>query len=1090
MRQRQSWGRRLKWGLGVMSAVLVGVGAPVAGQSAERAPSPTQDKPVPNPQAGPADAKFTGYVGYTGGGAAGATAAADDDGPKTETLGPVGTNSPESEDVPGQPVAEAPDSASVAATATPEQSADETAAVESAIAEDGSARVIVMMRTATKLEADLSAEQVTAQRDAVAESLDGLQATLKRTGSHKVSELTVVPSAVYDVTQAGLDALLADPHVASVALDGEAHTLLDNSTGVIDSDLLNTAGVLGDNVNGSAAGPLKVAVIDTGVDSGHNAFTGRIIRQACFVTDFSCPGATNAFIGAPGGEECTHSIDCDHGTHVAGIAAGSFYTGGHEGVARGARIISIKVAQDHPASNRATIAFSSIDAALEHVLNLKNSTDPTIVAANISIGGGLSAAACDGSLPTTAMLVNQLLAAGVATVIAAGNDGSNTQVSFPGCVLNAVTISATNNADVPAGFTNSNALTDFWAPGVGITAPIPTGNNEGPKSGTSMSTPHVVGALALLRECVDGNGVPITNAKAISDLAATGVNVTRNGVTRKRINVLDAATRNVNNNDFAFPEAFAGNGPINDFDFNVCADSEAGEPGPGSLDNSVWWTWTPATTGTATISTEDGGGFVTTFDTTLTVYTGATLGTLTSIAFDDDSGTGLRSLVTLPVNGGTTYRIKVDGFAAANGLLNLHIQNGPPPTCVGLAATRVGTAGNDVINGTAGNDVIVAGAGNDTINGGAGNDTICGGVGNDTINAGAGTDNVRGDPGADTINGDADNDTLLGNAGGGDVNDVGDAINGGTGNDHLDGWVGNDLLDGGPGNDHIRGEAGVDTVTYAAAPAAVSANLTTHTATGGFGSDTFVLVENVGGSAFNDTLQGNAVNNVLSGRSGNDVLVGRLGNDTLAGDAGVDRVSYGFAPAAVTANLTTGAATGEGTDALSNVENLDGSPFNDNLLGNALANVLRGGNGNDLLRGVDGNDTIDGGAGNDTVNGGNHNDTLLGRIGNDSYSGGPGVDTAHFGGSAAAVNVNLTAGTAAGEGADALAAVENVVGSALNDVIRGNAGANTLQGVNGHDRLFGLAGPDRLIGGNGTDRCDGGAGVDLQATCEFLANIP
>ena len=261
-----------------------------------------------------------------------------------------------------------------------------------------------------------------------------------------------------------------------------------------------------------------------------------------------------------------------------------------------------------------------------------------------------------------------------------------------------------------------------------------------------MATPHVVGAIALLRECVDGNGVPITNANAVADLLATGVNVTRNGVTRKRINVLDAATRNVNNNDFAFPEMFAGNGPFNDFDFNVCADSEAGEPGPFSVDNSIWWTWTPATTGTATISTEDGGGFVTTFDTTLTVYTGDTLGTLSPVAFDDDSGTGLRSLVTFPVQGGTTYRIKVDGFAATNGLLNLHIQNGPPPTCQGVAATIVGTINNDVINGTAGNDVIVAGNGNDTINGLAGNDRICGDVGNDIVIAGSGADAVFGGP--------------------------------------------------------------------------------------------------------------------------------------------------------------------------------------------------------------------------------------------------------------------------------------------------------------------------------------------------------
>ena len=122
-----------------------------------------------------------------------------------------------------------------------------------------------------------------------------------------------------------------------------------------------------------------------------------------------------------------------------------------------------------------------------------------------------------------------------------------------------------------------------------------------------MAAPHVTGSFALLRECVDGNGVPQTNAAAAADLDATGVDVTRNGVTSKRINVLDAATRNVNNNDFANAEAFAGNGPINDFDFTVCSDTEPGEPGPFSLDNGVWWNWTPATTGTATISTEDNG---------------------------------------------------------------------------------------------------------------------------------------------------------------------------------------------------------------------------------------------------------------------------------------------------------------------------------------------------------------------------------------------------------------------------------------------------------------------------------------------------
>jgi Ca2+-binding RTX toxin-like protein len=1016
----------------VISAPVATAGSPAASPAATSASSSAAD-----PQDGPARPEFPGYNGYGDS----AVSAADGKKPHDPTLGkPDGLPKP---DVGDKLVPAIQNPAALAVPTAPD--ATQVAAVRKALAADGSARAIVMTDATQRLEAKLSKAQVRSQRAAIADSLDGVQANLAGTGSVKKSELTSVPSAVYDVTSAGLDKLLADSSVVSVVLDRHAEGTLASSTGVIDSDLLNTAGVLGNGYDGGPGG-YQVAIMDSGVDGGHNAFTGRIVAQACSVTDNSCPGGTNFTTVAGSGEECTHSTDCDHGTHVGGIAAGRAFTGGHEGVARGAGIIAEKVAQDNPSSPRWTAQFSAIDTMLQHTLNLRNGPFPRLAAVNLSIGTNTTftvanQAACNAVDPTTVNLFGQLQAAGVAVVVAAGNNGSNNSMSFPGCATNAFAIGATTDADVPASFTNSSAGLRWWAPGVNIDAAVPTGDNHGPKDGTSMATPHVTGSFALLRECVDGNGVPITNAAAAARLDATGVNVTRNGVTRKRINVLDAATGTVNNNDFANAEVFNGNGPFNDFDFTVCSDTEPGEPGPFSIDNGIWWKWTPATTGTATISTEDGGGFVTTFDTTLAVYTGATIGSLVNIAADDDSGTGTRSLVTFPVNGGTTYAIKVDGFAASNGLLNLHIENGPPPTCFGVPATIVGTAGNDVITGTSGADVIVAGAGNDTINGLGGNDRICGDAGNDTINAGSGDDFVLGGSGSDNISGSDGNDTLVGNPGAGSNDDGGDTISGGAGDDFLDGWFGNDNLRGGPGNDQLRGEAGTDVITYSDAPSGVTVSLVSNTATGGAGNDTLVGIENVVasphndkvtgnagpnvviGGAGNDTIDGGAGNDRLEGNLGNDFIRGRAGNDIINGLDGNDTVGYEFAPSAVFVNLGTSHVTGgEGNDTVLSIENARGSKFNDTIVGGASANDLRGNNGNDTVKGAGGNDVLRGGNGADVISGGNGNDKLLGEAGN--------------------------------------------------------------------DRLFGEAGNDRHNGGTGFDRCNGGTGFDTKLSCEVSSGIP
>lgn len=126
-----------------------------------------------------------------------------------------------------------------------------------------------------------------------------------------------------------------------------------------------------------------------------------------------------------------------------------------------------------------------------------------------------------------------------------------------------------------------------------------------------------------------------------------------------------------------------------------------------------------------------------------------------------------------------------------------------PPTCKGLAATIVGTEGNDALTGTAAADVIVGLGGNDVIKGGDQADVICGNGGDDVINGKSGEDVLLGDAGNDRLNGAGKNDELFGGPGE-------DRLGGGFGRDRLFGGAGVDQLFGGFGKDTLRGGPGKD----------------------------------------------------------------------------------------------------------------------------------------------------------------------------------------------------------------------------------------------------------------------------------------
>ena len=197
------------------------------------------------------------------------------------------------------------------------------------------------------------------------------------------------------------------------------------------------------------------------------------------------------------------------------------------------------------------------------------------------------------------------------------------------------------------------------------------------------------------------------------------------------------------------------------------------------------------------------------------------------------------------------------------------------------------------------------------------------------------------------------------------------ALSGLDGADSLLGSGGNDTLNGGPGNDFLDGGDGRDRADYSTAGSRVTVDLriTAQQATIGGGRDTLLNIEEIDGSAFNDTLRGNNSSNRLGGGDGNDSLYGFGGIDNLRGEAGHDWANGGT-----------------GNDVL------DGAAGNDTLQGGADNDTLVGGQGMDNLAGDAGDDRLDGGVSRDTIDGGQGNDTIIGGAMGDQLKGGIGAD--------------------------------------------------------------------------------------------------
>ena len=411
---------------------------------------------------------------------------------------------------------------------------------------DGHVRVVVGMQmdpVAGPPAAARSPLGASARRLAVGQARSRLLARLNPATIRKIRSLNYLPYVTMEVSPAALAQLQLDPRVTTITPDILYRPTLNESSPLIGADAAWAAGYTG-------LGEI-VAVLDTGVDKFHSFLDGKVISEACYSTT-SIINDSTAFCPsgsvAPGsGLPCSIS-GCDHGTHVAGIATGNGTSGGvsFSGVARDADLVAIQVFSrfNNPSSCRfgapCQLAYlSDIVAGLDRVYELKTTSGFNIVSANLSLGGPnfSSQVACDANYPPMTNAIALLRAVGVATVAASGNDFDTFAINHPACITGAIAVGATDKTDIVASYSNSSPLVSLLAPGSSIFSSI-TGGGYNYKSGTSMATPQVAGAWAVLRDK--------TPTASVSDvelaLQSTGVPITdsRNGVIKPRIQV-DAA---------------------------------------------------------------------------------------------------------------------------------------------------------------------------------------------------------------------------------------------------------------------------------------------------------------------------------------------------------------------------------------------------------------------------------------------------------------------------------------------------------------------------------------------------------------------
>lgn len=341
-------------------------------------------------------------------------------------------------------------------------------------------------------------------------------------------------SAIFtaNITQEELDNLLNRDDVLNVELDKPISILLSSSVPSINANDVQNIQIDTTFIDGATE---TVCVIDTGVNYSHSDFGS--CPQTSNINNASCPKVLGGYDFVNLDDDPTD--DHGHGSHVAGTVASTDST--YKGVAPGANIVAIK-ALDAAGGGSLSNAVLGVDWCVSNATALNIS----VITMSIGTPSYHSISDCDREDTAMAASIDAARQAGIIVTVASGNEDKGRVgpqgISDPGCVRNATSVGATNDATAISTYTNRGPTLDLLAPGDSIVATDRTGGHK-IDSGTSMATPHVAGLSALLLQyfklTYERTLLP-QELEYIMKFSGTAITDTPTGLVFSRIDALNA----------------------------------------------------------------------------------------------------------------------------------------------------------------------------------------------------------------------------------------------------------------------------------------------------------------------------------------------------------------------------------------------------------------------------------------------------------------------------------------------------------------------------------------------------------------------